>query len=325
MPQISVIVPVYKGEKYLPACIDSILQQSFSDFELILIDDGSPDSSGAICDGYAKEDGRVRVILQENAGASSARNKGVDQANGKYIAFVDSDDIAHPQMLEIMYRVLSDSIYPMVHCSFHRFEQNSTPTFELYDLTSSIAYEEITSASGMLKMMDSNSYGHYIWKGLYLKDYISRFKFPGYVCWEDIIWSGEVVGNLSRYCFIPLDLYGYRMNQNSLVNRWDWNTQKQYFSALLSYYSLSVKYTPSVAERVKEEVYQAIIVGENSLYQRGVLNEKASKEIALAAKKCRPDFLSVFRSDISFKRKLVFLLCAISFPFGCSVRRVLIR
>ena len=98
-PKISVIVPVYNAEKYLHRCIDSILSQTFTDFELLLINDGSKDSSGAICDEYAAKDNRVRVFHKENGGASSARNLGLDNAKGEWIAFVDSDDLLEVNML----------------------------------------------------------------------------------------------------------------------------------------------------------------------------------------------------------------------------------
>ena len=92
MPKVSVIVPVYKVEKYIGKCIESILSQTFKDFELILVDDGSPDSSGAICDQYAQKDSRIQVIHKTNGGVSSARNLGLDKARGQWITFVDADD-----------------------------------------------------------------------------------------------------------------------------------------------------------------------------------------------------------------------------------------
>ena len=98
-PKISVIVPVYNAEKYLHRCIDSILSQTFTDFELLLIDDGSKDGSGAICDEYAAKDNRVRVFHKENGGASSARNLGMDNAQGEWVAFVDADDYVLPSYL----------------------------------------------------------------------------------------------------------------------------------------------------------------------------------------------------------------------------------
>lgn len=97
---ISVIVPVYNVEKYLPRCIESILRQTYQNFELLLIDDGSPDRAGKICDSYAKKDARIRVVHKENAGVSSARNKGLDLAKGEYIAFIDSDDWVREDYLE---------------------------------------------------------------------------------------------------------------------------------------------------------------------------------------------------------------------------------
>lgn len=98
-PKISVIVPVYKAEKYLHRCVDSILAQTFTDFELILVNDGSPDNSGAICDEYAQKDCRVRVFHKENGGVSSARNLGLDNVRGEWVTFIDSDDYIHKDYL----------------------------------------------------------------------------------------------------------------------------------------------------------------------------------------------------------------------------------
>lgn len=113
MAKISVIVPVYKAEKYLHRCVDSILSQTLRDFELILVDDGSPDGSGAICDSYAAKDDRVRVIHQENRGASAARNAGLDAATGEYIAFCDSDDMVSPKWLEHLMERAAPGVRPV--------------------------------------------------------------------------------------------------------------------------------------------------------------------------------------------------------------------
>ena len=102
LPAVSVVVPIYKVERYLGDCVDSILEQTLKSLEIILVDDGSPDGSPAMCDAYAARDSRVRVIHQENQGAGPARNAGLATARGKYIIFMDADDIYHPQMLELM-------------------------------------------------------------------------------------------------------------------------------------------------------------------------------------------------------------------------------
>lgn len=119
---ISVIVPVYNVEQYLRQCIDSILAQTYTNFELILVDDGSPDDSGIICDEYAQKDRRVIVIHQDNAGAASARNAALDVAEGKYIAFIDSDDLIHQKYLERLLESAVTNNADIAMCQLAEFE-----------------------------------------------------------------------------------------------------------------------------------------------------------------------------------------------------------
>ena len=118
MPEISVIVPVYNTGRFLNRCVDSILNQSFSDFELFLVDDGSTDNSGAICDAYAARDSRVRVIHQKNQGQSVARNNAIAQMQGSWVHFVDSDDWIHPQMLERLYSAARENNVDISICGY---------------------------------------------------------------------------------------------------------------------------------------------------------------------------------------------------------------
>ena len=118
MPIISIIVPVYKAEAYLHRCVDSLLIQTFTDFEILLIDDGSPDRSGAICDVYAAKDQRVRVFHKENGGVSDARQFGVDHALGEYIIHADPDDWVDPTMLEELYRKACETDADIVIADF---------------------------------------------------------------------------------------------------------------------------------------------------------------------------------------------------------------
>lgn len=115
-PSLSIIVPVYNNERYLENTLNSVLRQSYEDFELLLIDDGSGDDSLTICQKFAGRDRRVRVICKENGGVSSARNRGLDEAQGKYIAFIDGDDCIDPQMYEIMIGVLEGEKVDLVNC-----------------------------------------------------------------------------------------------------------------------------------------------------------------------------------------------------------------
>jgi glycosyltransferase involved in cell wall biosynthesis len=119
IPEISIIVPVYKAENYLHGCIESILNQDFSDFELILINDGSPDGSGAICDEFASRDTRVKVIHQSNRGASSARNRGIEAASGRYIGWVDADDVISTDMYSTLYGLMKQYNADIVECQYY--------------------------------------------------------------------------------------------------------------------------------------------------------------------------------------------------------------
>ena len=120
-PKISIIVPIYKVEKYLNRCIQSILNQTFHDFELILVDDGSPDNCPKMCDSWSEKDSRIKVIHKANGGASSARNAGLRIARGEYIAFVDSDDWVHPQMYQTLYSMAVKNYADMAMCGMRTF------------------------------------------------------------------------------------------------------------------------------------------------------------------------------------------------------------
>lgn len=126
MPEISIIVPVYNVEQYLCECIDSMLAQIFEDYELILVDDGSPDRCGQVCDEYAALDERVRVIHQENAGVSFARNIGIDIARGNYISFVDSDDIISAFYLKELYEKIIEYQADISICEMKEFDEKNT-------------------------------------------------------------------------------------------------------------------------------------------------------------------------------------------------------
>ena len=114
--KITVIIPVYKAEKYLARSVESVLAQTYKNLEVILVDDGSPDGSGALCEAYGAKDGRVRVLHRENGGAAAARNAGLDAATGDYIAFTDADDHVAPDMLEKLYAALTASGADMSLC-----------------------------------------------------------------------------------------------------------------------------------------------------------------------------------------------------------------
>ena len=127
---ISVIIPVYNVEEYLERCIDSVIAQSYRDIEIILVDDGSVDSSGIICDKYKEKDNRIKVVHQKNSGMSGARNTGLEYACGEYVYFLDSDDIIHPECLKIHLETLLKNNADMTVAQFVRFRDESEINFQ---------------------------------------------------------------------------------------------------------------------------------------------------------------------------------------------------
>ena len=126
-PLLSIIVPVYKVENYLQKCIDSILAQTFTDFELILVEDGSPDGCPALCDAAAAKDARIRVLHQKNGGLSAARNAGLDVARGEWIGFVDSDDYIAPEMYETLYKAVQSTGADLALCDYAEVDEAGAP------------------------------------------------------------------------------------------------------------------------------------------------------------------------------------------------------
>lgn len=172
MCEISIIVPVYKVEKYLEKCVDSILAQTFTDFELILVDDGSPDRSGAMCDEYAQKDSRVRVIHKENGGLSSARNAGIDVAKGRYLGFVDSDDYIAADMYELLYQEITQSQADLAICGIYDVYEGKDP------VTKSVIHKTVSADEALLLILQGNNISVHAVNKLYRRELFQNLRYP---------------------------------------------------------------------------------------------------------------------------------------------------
>ena len=212
MAQISVIVPVYQVEAYLPQCIDSILAQTFRDFELILVDDGSQDRSGAICDEYAGKDNRICVVHTQNRGAAAARNTGLQRASGNYIAFVDGDDRLAENMLGRMYAEILDPPCDLVVCNFlHVFsEENDNFSPPLQNMA-------ISGREVLAHQKTQKNYGLWtvVWNKLYKRTVLETLRFPEGKYFEDEFFSDQLYLRCAGIRVIPDVLYFYRVRESS--------------------------------------------------------------------------------------------------------------
>ncbi len=217
MPKISVVVPIYNIEQYLPRCVDSLLSQTFSDFELILVDDGSPDNCPALCDELAKKDSRIRVIHQENQGQAGARNHGVCEATAPYVTFVDGDDAVHPQMLEALWRGIEETGAPISMCR----------EFEAADMTDSFMESKETvfrslviDDDSLCEMIQGESYVYWApWPKLIKRDILLKYPFTVGRIYEDSAVVFRWLCEAGTVADCDAKLYFYQVNENGTTKK----------------------------------------------------------------------------------------------------------
>ena len=210
MPKISVITPVYKVENYLRKCVDSILGQTFKDFELIIVDDGSPDNCGTIADEYSRKDSRVRVIHKENGGAPSARNAGMEIAEGEYFYFPDSDDWLELTYLQELYDLDEKTGAEMVISGFvmEYYEDNRSMSYSVK--TSEAYYDNQKLVRENLHQYFNNMMMAVPWNKLYRASYINEHKlrFPD-IKWDDLHFNMDVIKDIEKVAISSSDGYHF--------------------------------------------------------------------------------------------------------------------
>jgi len=216
MPKISIIALVYNLEKYTPLCIESVLNQSFRDFELILVNDGSTDNSGFICDEYAKKDRRVKVVHKSNAGVAAARNTGIEYASGNYIAFIDCDDYFHERMIEVLYEQIVSTKADIVMCDYFPTEEGkekqSKKELPIY---SSISY---TNKQILHGLYEENHTCVVPWNKLYKREIFDDIKYPSGYLYDDEFTAHRILYKSQKTVYIPLPLYFYVIRRGSITH-----------------------------------------------------------------------------------------------------------
>lgn len=223
--KISVIIPVYNVQNYISECIESLINQTFKDIEIILINDGSTDRTGEICRKYSENDNRILLIDKKNEGVSIARNIGLSMAKGEYIAFVDSDDFIDDNMLEIMYDKAIETKADIIRCNARILRGSSKNNIlketEVYsklldkvDFIEEIVKKDIVIGNNAMV----------VWGNLYKKDVIklNKLKFKQ-ICLEDYLFNMQYFKHVERYCLISNRLYNYRVLNNSLSRTFNVN------------------------------------------------------------------------------------------------------
>ena len=215
-PELSIIVPIYKVEKYLDECIQSILGQTFTDFELILVDDGSPDACPQMCDAAAEQDSRVRVIHQKNGGLSAARNTGIEAARGNWLGFVDSDDFVAPDMYEKLYHAAVNAGADCAMCSVHLIHEDGSwmDTLQHWKV-----YGGGYTGEDILKTITWQNNAPYLvaWNKLYRREVFRTLRYPVGRINEDVFVFAELFDTIKMVACVEQPLYFYRQRTGSIM------------------------------------------------------------------------------------------------------------
>ena len=251
MAEVSMIVPVYQVEKYIAQCIESVLNQTFQDFELILIDDGSKDQSGRICDLYAAKDDRILVIHTENRGAAAARNVGLDHASGRYITFLDGDDYLDEHMIARLYEEIVDSEYDMVVCDFLNLLPDEEDNFIVHLQEKTVNGREVLE-----HLKNERNYGLWtiVWNKIYKREVLENLRFPDGKYFEDEFFSNQLYLNSNQIHVIPDVLCYHRVLASSTMNTQKIENYLDLLDALQERLDIYFKYDYS-----EDEIYKVLI------------------------------------------------------------------
>lgn len=317
-PNISVIVPIYKVEPYLRRCVDSLLQQTCENFELILVDDGSPDNCGAICDEYAAMDDRVRVIHKPNGGLSDARNAGLEIARGEYIAFVDSDDWVAPEFLERMLEAMRETGADICECDILRTYGEENVQYAAN--ASSVVYD---TEKAMEELIRDGAFHQYVWNKLYRRAVIGDNLFPKGKTNEDEFWTYRVFGNAKKVVKIPDVLYFYLQRPGSIMGEGYSLKRLDALEAKLQRQRYMDANFPQLSLHAKQNLFgSCIYAGQMTLLHLPKEQRASAKaKTGEVARRCGISFGECVRTGGS--NKLWFTMAKCTFWGTCAVKNLL--
>ena len=318
---VSVIVPVYKVEKYLERCIKSIVNQTYKEIELIIVDDGSPDKCPEICDKWAEKDKRIKVIHKENGGLSDARNAGMQIASGEYMAFVDSDDWISPFYLEYLVKSIVDSKCDIVECDIIRTQGTG---FEKQIDKKNIRNLNIFQTEEALKELIEDRHLHqYVWNKLYKRTVIQKIMFEKGKTNEDEFWTYQVFGNAKCIGKLNIPLYYYFQRKSSIMGEKYSLKRLDALEAKMKRQEYIEQEYPSLRDIAKNNLFVSCIYqGQMSLMElKGDQLFKAKKYINTIVKQIKPSVR--IKKNESLGNKIWICGAKISFWGTCWLKNIL--
>ncbi len=252
-PLVSIIIPVYGVESFLRRCLDTVINQTYADLEIILVDDGSPDKSGAICDEYALKDSRIKVIHQENKGLCGARNAGLEKATGAYIGFIDSDDWIAPDMYEYLVKKLEKYNADIVSCQYYRVIAGKN-TKARCDGTDKI----MNRGEAIDELVSRFTIRSTFWNKLFRREFFDSFRFPEGRTYEGTLSMHKIFEKADRIVMLGDPKYYYFDNETSIINTKSVKNAVNYALSYIERYEYLINDYPNLKRKMVKDAVSAV-------------------------------------------------------------------
>lgn len=317
-PLISVIVPIYKVELYLDQCVSSIVNQTYQNLEIILVDDGSPDNCSKMCDEWATKDSRIKVIHKSNGGLSDARNAGLEITNGDYTAFVDSDDYIASSMIDSLLTIAIKEHAEIVECNYLLFYDNEKKQ-EILDKNES--YTIFNKEEALKELITENKFKHVVWNKLYKKSILKGLRFEIGKLHEDTFFTYQAFNNCSNIVKIEDSLYFYRQRSDSIMGTKFSIRNLDSLEARQNIYRFARDNYPNLSTIAQEKLLlNCIYLGQKAL------QTKDKKLIKQAFEKIKKTYITAYqcqRPECSFSYQIWYIVGFVDLKGCCAIRNLL--
>lgn len=317
-PLISVIVPIYNVEKYLARCVDSIVNQTYKNLEIILVDDGSPDRCPQMCDDYAEKDSRIKVVHKKNGGLSDARNAGMAVATGEYISFIDSDDYVSDDFFECLLDAMNKENSDIAECSVVKFYEDN----HFDEFNDDLLEKTYDTQDAMSALIAENPFHQHVWNKLYKTELVKDIPYAVGKLNEDEFWTYQVFGRANKVSKLNKTMY-YYFQRNSSIMGVGYNIRRlDALEGKVNRQKYIENNFPELSTQAKIDLYGSCMFAYQSVlkFMSGADKEKALELIRKYRKMYNLSFDEIKLADKSARK--YFYLAKCNFGFCCKFRAI---